>query len=389
MRRSLPIRPIRWLAVSVAVVGLAVSAAGAAGAYTSHPGAVPAKAASWKWTKGVKLPDVKASSVVSGLSCPSTKLCVATATISTSGAHGNNGVWWTTNPLAKKPKWHYERINAQKNGGQTLYFISGAITCNVAGSHDECAIASGGNIWQTSNPTKGWGGAAIDTYLLEGEACWVNVHCLSSDDQGYILTTEGATVLGSAQPILPPSGSDLGTALGCAPYRSGRNPFCVEVAGNSQIAYSTDPASGTWHAGKVHGAAEIDEVSCATNTLCVFSEDLGGAEPVVGVSSAPKGGESWIKTVKQFAVPESVAGFVGGVTAVDCNRDSLCLASGNGAKGNFVLVSTRPTAKFSSWKSYKLNDGKDSDSGAGGIACPTDKFCLIVSQEGRVVQGRR
>jgi len=110
---------------------------------------------------------------------------------------------------------------------------------------------------------------------------------------------------------------------------------------------------------------------------------------VVGVSSAPKGGESWIKTVKQFAVPESVAGFVGGVTAVDCNRDSLCLASGNGAKGNFVLVSTRPTAKFSSWKSYKLNDGKDSDSGAGGIACPTDKFCLIVSQEGRVVQGRR
>jgi hypothetical protein len=88
-------------------------------------------------------------------------------------------------------------------------------------------------------------------------------------------------------------------------------------------------------------------------------------------------------------VPESVAGFAGGVTAVDCNPDSLCLASGIGAKGNFVLVSTKPTAKFSSWHAYKLNDGTDSDSGAGGIACPTDKFCLIISQAGRVVQGRR
>jgi hypothetical protein len=378
-------RRLRWswgLRVTAVALVVAVPLAASGGAYAKARAVLPAKAATWTWSKGVKLPDVESQSVVSGLSCPSTTLCVATATVNTKG-HGNNGVWWTTDPSARKPRWHYERILPQVHGGATLYFISGAISCDVAGTHDECAIASGGNIWQTAHPTKGWGAAAIDTNLLTGEACWVNVHCESGDDQGFILTTEGATVTESAQPI-PSTDFGVSPAISCAPYRSG-SPFCVEVVGDAQVADSTDPSGGKWTAGKVHGAQEIDSVSCATHTLCVFGD---GASADIGVSSIPKAGKSWFKTIRQFAIPAKFVGdFVSGIGAVDCNAESLCVVSGFGAKGSFVYLSTRPTASSSSWHYYSIKDG--SDTNAAGVACPTTKLCVVVSQEGQFVVGKR
>ncbi|HTW21321.1 MAG TPA: hypothetical protein VME70_14045 [Mycobacteriales bacterium] len=376
--------------MSLLAAGIAVSLpfSDAGNAYVVHAGSRVAKSSGWTWSKGVKLPKRTATTAIVSLSCPSTHLCVASGTERIHGNTGDNGVWWTTDPSAKKPQWHYEQIPSQSSGGQTLKFISGPISCNDAGSNVDCAIASGGNIWQTSHPTKGWGAAPIDTNLLDGVACWVNVQCISSDDEGYILNTAGATVEGSAQPILPPAGVGLGTSLGCAPHRGGVNPFCVEVAGNSHVAYSTDPGGQTWHAGKVPGGGQIDSVSCATNTLCVFSEDASGGEAVVGVSRTPKAGESWIKTIKHFKVPEKIAGFAGSITAVDCNSKRLCIASGGGAKGNFVLLSTSPTASAGSWHSYFIKDGPAAYGGALGVACPSTKLCVVVGQNGDFVVGK-
>jgi hypothetical protein len=68
----------------------------------------------------------------------------------------------------------------------------------------------------------------------------------------------------------------------------------------------------------------------------------------------------------------------------------LCVFSGHNSSGNFVYVSTKPSASLSAWHESALQDGKASDylSTAAGISCPSAKECVLVSGGGEIVIGK-
>jgi hypothetical protein len=61
--------------------------------------AAPAGAASWRWSRGYALPG--APQGIGGLSCPSTRLCVAVGPVGNPDCgKATNDLYWTTNPTA-------------------------------------------------------------------------------------------------------------------------------------------------------------------------------------------------------------------------------------------------------------------------------------------------
>lgn len=388
-RRGLQL--IGVVAVLTAAVGILLTGAATAGA--SQKTSRGSRASSgWTWSKGQSLPGASNVSVIEGLSCPSSSLCLIPA--NRNGKTGT-GVYWSHNPAGGASAWHFLAVAAP---------FGGDISCDkVEGTSYYCDVA-GNSLWTSGAPTTGWnavdlaGAYSTPTYTpLGAVSCWVNVECVEADESGNILSTDAALV--KSGPVLVfHTESGGGQSVSCAPFRSGANVFCAAVDSNpgsgghdGEVAWSTDPSSGTWITGDTTDGSDLVKIACPSDALCVALEGGAGDEAYIGVSSDRATGKSWAKTWKAVDVPARTAGgFSPELTALTCYSDSLCAVSGHNSSGNFVYTSTHPAATLSAWTESMLDDGAASDSytSAAGVACPSASECVVVSGEGQVSVGK-
>jgi hypothetical protein len=346
----------------------------------------------WKWSKGQSLPGSSDSSVIEGLSCPSTSLCLIPAN---QDGQSDTGVYWSSDPTDGAGAWHFLAVAAPFGGDIACDEVSaGSYYCDVAGN----------SLWTSGSPTAGWNAESFQNYYdtstytaLGAVSCWVNVQCIEADGSGNIFSTDAAAVQSGPVAVFPQLNDYAGPSVGCAPFKQGESVFCAAVESNpgsngrgGEVAWSTDPASGTWTTGDTTGGSDLTSIVCANDALCVALEGGAGESAYIGVTHDAASGTTWAQTWKAVHVP-TVGSFAPTLSALTCNSDSLCAISGQNTRGNFVYISRHPAAKLSAWTKSKLHDGGSLslDTSAAGIACPSLSECIVVSGEGQVSVGKR
>jgi hypothetical protein len=222
---------------------------------------------------------------LTGMSCPSVSLCVAT------DSAGN--VLATTSPAGGPQAWSISDVGEGRLDG---------VSCPT----ETLCVAIGGNdIYTSTNPTG-------------GTAAWA------------VRQIDG---VGGLSAVACPSPS-LCVATGLAPGT---------VAIVPTVATSTNPTGGAaaWSASRIAIPELLEAISCPSTNLCV-----AGGVPNVGTSGAsivtstdPTGGASaWTATTGLFD---------NAIVSVSCPSTNLCVA-GSGPAGN-LLSSTNPTGGASAW----------------------------------------
>ena len=233
-----------------------------------------------------------------GVSCPSATLCVAVeaegqAVASEDPAAGATATWTLS--------------LADPNGGVT------AVSC--PSSHLCVAVSEGGEAWTTTSP--GTASAWVQDAALAGEAllgisCPSEGLCVAVGNGGEVWTTTDPAAGASAH-WADAHLSDTGrlTAISC-PSTS----LCVAVGDEGEALLSTDPAAGTagaWSAATdIDGDVRLTAVSCSTDYSCVAVDAEGNAvaysavvppAPISApvVSGTPAVGQSLSTTTGSFS----------------------------------------------------------------------------------------
>jgi hypothetical protein len=345
----------------------------------------------WRWSKGQSLPGSSDSSVIEGLSCPSTSLCLIPAN---QDGQSDTGVYWSTDPTGGAREWNFLAVASP---------FGGDIACDAVGAGSYYCDVAGNSLWTSGSPTTGWNAESFQSYYdtstytaLGAVSCWTNVQCVEADGSGNIFSTDAATVTSGPVAVFPQLTDYAGPSVGCAPLSQGGSVFCAAVESNpgssgrgGEVAWSSDPSSGTWTTGDTTGGSDLTDIVCASDALCVALEGGAGEAAYIGVSREPAG-TTWGQTWRAVKVP-TVGSFDPTLSALTCYSDSLCAISGHNTRGNFVYISRHPAAKLSAWTKSKLHDGSalNGDSSAAGIACPSASECIVVSGEGQVSVGKR
>jgi hypothetical protein len=379
----------RLIAVAVmlaASTGIALTASAGASqraSVTSHATAV------WKWSRGQALVGSSDASVIEGLSCPSVHLCLIPANRNGQTA---TGVYWSIDPAAGARSWHFLPVASP---------FGGDIACDEVGANSYYCDVAGNSLWTTGSPTTSWNPESFANYYtsdytaLGAVSCWANVQCVEADGSGNFFQTNAAVVQSGPVAVFPQLVDYAAPSVSCAPLGQGTNIFCAAVeanpgsGGGGEVAWSNDPASGTWTTDDTTGGADLKDIDCPSVTLCVALEGGAGDAAYIGVSNTPPSGATWGQTWRAVNVPVS-GGFDPTLSSLTCYSDTLCAISGQSTTENFVYISRHPTASLAAWTKSKLLDGSTQDSGtsAAGIACPSPAECIVVSGEGQVSVGR-
>ena len=376
------------------IMVIAMLAASAGLTLTAPAGATPREShasAAWRWSPGQSLPGSSNASVIEGLTCPTVHLCLIPA-----NRNGNTatGVYYSTDPAAGARAWHFLPVASP---------FGGDIACDQVGANSYYCDVAGNSLWTSGSPTTAWNPESFANYYststytsLGAVACWANVQCVEGDGSGNFFSTNAAAVQSGPVAVFPQLVDYGAPSVSCAPFKQGEAIFCAAVEANpgssghgGEVAWTTDPASGTWTTGNTAGGTDLKDIVCPSDSLCVALEGGAGEAAYIGVSHNPATGTTWGQTWRAVRVP-GTGGFDPDLSALTCFSDTLCAVSGQTTLENFVYISHHPTAALAAWSESKLDDGSTQDSGtsAAGIACPSATECIVVSGEGRVSVGR-
>jgi hypothetical protein len=218
---------------------------------------------------------------LTGVSCPSTSLCVAVNGANPGTTAGK--ILTSTDPVSGR--WQIAQLD------DSLHFTG--VSCS---STALCvAVARDGEIAVSSDPTGGapaWSviGAPGGTGDLEGIDC-VAALCAAGNATGNVLTATDPAAPGASWSAAKAGIAALVTGISC-PTASA----CLGVDNNGSVFTSTDPTggSGAWHAENlvpfeaapgeaqfVHNA--LFAASCASTSLCA----LVGSDSRIFTSTAP------------------------------------------------------------------------------------------------------
>jgi hypothetical protein len=210
-----------------------------------------------------------------GVSCASTALCVAV---------DNNGNEVTsTNPTAPTPTWSTaKQIDAATmTGGGFLAQVSCPSTSLCVSTQAE------GDAVVTSNPTAlspAWSSPdSIDTgHLLIGLSCTAmsTSFCVATDNYGNVWVTNNPSDPSAWSTSVNVGG---GSGVSCA-----STSLCVAIGGAAgkglgDAAISSDPTANAWSAGSPIDGNPLASISCPSTSLCVAIDLAGNA--VVGHGS--------------------------------------------------------------------------------------------------------
>lgn len=310
-------------------------------------------ASAWTETDGLVDSTNNTSDRLTGISCPSPSLCVA------SDFYGS--VLYSTDPTGGTAAWTRVSINP----GYELQGISCPSISFCA------AVDASGRVLASTNPTGDattWKPTTVTSYpdgLLQ-ISCSSTSLCVALDTAGDVIYSTDPTDASPTWTTTQVDSAQLET-ISCP-----SDTECVigDSAGN--VITSTDPTgdASAWHSADVNGSLAISAVSCPSTALCVATSDNG----VVITSSDPTGGAAkWFPTLADpYVVNESNL-----PDGVSCPSTALCVAVDS--YGN-VVASTDPIGGAPTWTKSNVDAY-----GVTGISCPSSSLCVAVDQNGNVL----
>jgi hypothetical protein len=324
--------------------------------------AAPAGAKAWKWSRPSAIHGMR--NAVNGLSCPSTRLCVAVSGVD---------VFWSTTP-ARGSSWKRAKLPPAPEdlGGQS--YVVTDVSCPTTSF---CiAVDQAGNSYTSTHPTGGaraWALTEVDFQSypsLEAVSCATPALCGALDITGDALTTTspGTTAWGSVK-ISSTLQADL-YGIGCGGGSHGA--ACVGVESSGKVAVSTNPGSSpaTWHLASPHGAKALVGAACGSASLCV----VGGAGGRLFVTRNPGSASAW--------KPVTIAGARSeGFNKIACHGTSLCLAVSSFSR---AVIATHPSASASAWHAQGRIDGGS----VTAVSCPSSTACFVGDSIYDIVEGR-
>ncbi len=294
---------------------------------------------------------------MSGISCPSTSLCVA--------VDGDGGVFVTTDPAAANPTWTDTSID------------DGTLLAGVSCLSDALCVAveANGKALVSHNPTAAnpiWTGAFIDgSNVMSAVTCSATNLCVAVDRFGHAVITTNPT---AAHPTWKAATIDADSAIQGISCVSAS--LCVAVGYtvpggffHERVAITTNPtaATPTWTAADADLGAAPNAISCTSTTFCLMVDDHGRAL----VSKDPTAATpTWAPSEIDGIQPQS---------AVSCVSTSLCVSTGSGT--GKAAISKDPGAASPAWKLAQI----DGFTPISGISCPTVSFCAAADDRGNAL----
>jgi hypothetical protein len=302
------------------------------------------------------------SGALESVSCPSTSFCAAVASA--------GDLLTSTNPTGGAEAWN--PVSNLLGNPQTGL---GGISCPTV----SLCVAVNGNsdIFTSTNPAGGpaaWNKRTSPGFhQLDGVSCPTVSLCVVVDFDGQIVTSTNPTGNASAwTDITPTFGGSVLLSVSCQSAS-----LCVATDDAGEVVVSQDPAGGaqTWKAIIVDSPNTITSVSCAAGGPCVAGDSNGN----LIASSHPSGGaQAW-----ELAKGVDPSGF----GSIACQSGSLCLA---GDTQGSVAVSTAPTAPAPGWMlSPQLGGGPVQHPGLTGVSCPSPSLCVAADGAGDAISTTR
>jgi hypothetical protein len=317
------------------------------------------------WANPVRADDqlpFASPAAVTGVSCPSTGLCVAVDSV------GN--VLTSTGPTGGTGAWVRTYTGEDSTGVESFTDISCPSTKLCV------AVDSAGNIVTSTDPAGSgstWTKTEVVPYDAEGESdrleavsCPSSGLCVVVDGRGDVLTstapTDGAGTWTTSKVA----------AHGLRGVSCPSTKLCVAVNGEGVFA-STDPTGGrgAWTETNVDGTHELLDVSCVSESLCVASDNYGD----ILTATEPTGD----KTAWATASVDNR----GLIEHVSCVSWGLCLA----LDGREVIASMEPAGGASTWVPASIDTSNmyASNPSLDAAACPSADLCVLGDEGGAVV----
>jgi hypothetical protein len=276
------------------------------------------------------------NSILYGVSCPSSSLCVAV------DSHGHAVI--STNPTTATPTWNTTTIE----GVADLTAVSCASTalCLAVDANGRAAISTDPTAAKPS-----WSsGTKIDEGLIHSISCPSTSLCVAVDTEGRaVISTDPtaavptwtATIIDTTSPPLVYPANPKLYGVSC-PSTS----LCVAVDSRGDVVISTNPttATPTWSAPEAIDSTSLSGISCPSTSLCVAVGRRAGLE-------GPGDGIALISTDPAAATPtwslstSFEAEGIPELPLVSCASTSLCAI----INGFDALISTDPTTAIPTW----------------------------------------
>lgn len=336
--------------------------------------AAPASAqTSISWHAPVQI-DPASNGGITGISCPTARLCVA--------VDATGHVLTTTNAGAGTNAWS-KPVKIEKLTGGSLT----AVSCP---SNTLCVVVDAlGDVLTSVNPTGGAGAwtkpLRIDATTVAGGAsagltgvsCPTTTLCVAVDggDPGNAVTTTNPTGAASAWKLAKKAGTLL-TSIACP-----TSTLCV--AAGDQDYVSTNPASSlsAWRAtGTQTGGGSVSAIDCPALTLCVEAGFGNTSTGLATTSTTPKGAAgSWTTSSLQPNPPNPGAGLLDGVA---CISTAFCVAVDS---ADNVFSSSAPATGV--WGAQtQIGPVISATPSGSSIACTTT-LCVVVDSNGYAIAG--
>jgi hypothetical protein len=287
----------------------------------------PASGASaWK----VAYPTAPGKGANTDVSCASEQLCVVV------GFEG--GVLVSTDPTGGAAAWSMTNVNLAHDNAIHLTGVSCPSTTLCVAVNGANPGGPAGKILTTTEPTAGqWQVAQLDDSLhFTGVSCASPTACVAVARGGKIAVSSDPTGGPAAWSVIDaPGGAGDLEGIDCIPA------LCAAGNATGQIITSTDPTGGApWREAKAGTAALVTGVSCPTATDCVGVDNNGS----VFTSNDPTGGSgAWnAENLVPFEASESEGQFVhNALFGASCASTSLCALVGSDSR---IFISTTPFA---------------------------------------------
>ncbi len=315
-------------------------------------------------------PPFASPAAITGVSCPSTGLCVAVDSV--------GDVLVSTDPSGGTPAWVKTYASENSTGVEGFTGVSCPSTklCVAVDAEGDVVTltdpAGAGSTWTSTEVVPR--NAEGESDRLEAVSCPSESLCAVTDDRGDVLTSADPVNAASAwtkTKVTTPNKLGGGNALGGLSCPSVR--LCLATASEGNMVSSTDPTGGmgAWSETDVDGTADLSDVSCVSDALCVASNNSGD----ILSATEPTGGKSaW--TVA------SVSGR-GLIEHVSCASSGLCIALGD----NEVITSIEPAGGAPAWKPAVIptSNKYGSDPSLDAAACPSLGLCVLGDDGSAVV----
>jgi hypothetical protein len=289
-----------------------------------------------------KVMHVDGSHYISSISCPNTGFCAA--------VDDDGNVVISTNPTQGGGAWTVTHVNDSNCAGSSTPTEPPCSLTGVSCPSSSLCVAtrSRGDVVVSSNPTGGaatWNIAHVDANHLAGVSCPSTHMCVAVDILGNAVTSTNPTGGQAAWKTTHIDGTDCSITETSAPcFLFGVScpavSLCVAVDGGGNVVTSTRPTTGAaaWKVvnlvgDSAAGAPSMDGVSCPSTIFCVVIATAAAGNGIVLTTSNPTGAAS--------AWTQANSGGTA-LMAVSCSDNSHCVVTD---QWGHVITSNNPAGR--------------------------------------------